>query len=319
MSVIGLDLGATKLSAAVFSDEGELLLKEVHSLNGRTGAEVGLLISRTLLNLIEKSQEDGEPVKAAGCCVPGIAWSESRKVWAPNIPGWEDYPLLEELQQVCEPKGITVAIDSDRACYILGEVWKGAAKGCRNAIFLAVGTGIGAGILVDGKILRGANDIAGAIGWLALDKPFQEKYSGVGCFEYNASGTGIVRVAKEMLAYDPGRSSRLRDLKESAITAIDVFRAYGNGDPLAMQALSQAVQYWGMTTANLVSLFNPEKIIFGGGVFGPAVQFLAAIADEARKWAQPISMKQVKLEPSALAGDAGLVGAGYLAILQLKA
>ena len=319
MSVIGLDLGATKLAAAIFSDEGELLLKEAHSLNGRTGVEVGMLISGTLLSLIEKLQEGEEPVTAVGCCVPGIAWSESGKVWAPNIPGWENYPLLEELKQVCEPKGITVAIDNDRACYILGEVWKGAAKGCRDAIFLAVGTGIGAGILADGKILRGTNDIAGAIGWLALDKPFQDKYTGIGCFEYNASGTGIVRVAKEMLASNPGHSSRLRDLEESALTAVDIFRAYEKGDPLAILALDQAVQYWGMTTANLVSLFNPEKIIFGGGVFGPAVQFLAAIADEARKWAQPISMQKVKLEPSTLAGDAGLVGAGYLAYLHLKA
>lgn len=316
MSVIGLDLGATKLAAAVFSDEGTLLMKDVHSLNGRRGGEVGMLIRSILLDLIEKSKVGSEQVKAAGCCVPGIAWSENGRVWAPNIPGWEDYPLMEELQQICRPRGIKVAIDSDRACYIMGEVWKGAARGCRDAIFLAVGTGIGAGILVEGKILRGANDIAGAIGWLALDNPFQDKYTGVGCFEYNASGAGIARVAMELLSSDPDLSGLLRKPEMSAITAADVFRAYGNGDPLAIQVIDQAVQYWGMATANLVSLFNPEKIIFGGGVFGPAVQLLEAIANEARKWAQPISMQKVKLEASALAGDAGLVGAGYLALLQ---
>lgn len=319
MSVIGLDLGATKLAAAVFSNEGALLMKELHPLNGRRGEEVGMLIGSILLHLIEKSQESGEQVSAAGCCVPGIAWSESGRVWAPNIPGWEDYPLREEMLQVCRPRGIKVAIDSDRACYILGEVWKGAAKGCRDAIFLAVGTGIGAGILVDGKILRGANDIAGAIGWLALEIPFQDRYTGVGCFEYNASGAGIARVATELLASDPGRSGLLRNLEKSSITAADVFQAYGNGDPLAIQVIDKAVQYWGMATANLVSLFNPDKIIFGGGVFGPAEQFLEAIANEARKWAQPISMQKVKMEVSALAGDAGLVGAGYLALLQKKA
>src|SRR5690606_7336356 len=117
--------------------------------------------------------------------------NKSGTVWAPNIPGWEDYPLKAELEAVLNR--IPVSIDSDRACYILGEYWKGAAQNCEDAIFLAVGTGIGAGILADGRILRGAGDIAGAIGWMALDHPYQEKYIPCGCFEYQASGDGVAR------------------------------------------------------------------------------------------------------------------------------
>src|ERR1019366_4429958 len=187
------------------------------------------------------------------------------------------------------------------------------------AIFLAVGTGIGAGILIDGRVLRGAHDVAGAIGWLALDRPFRPEYVPCGSFEYHASGTGLARVANETLAQRPsGRAPNTPPLHHSITpsfdSARDVFSAFDRGDPVAREVVAQAVQFWGMAVANLVSLFNPEKIIFGGGVFGPAAQFLGDIYAEARKWAQPISIKQVKLQASKLGGDAGLYGAGCLAL-----
>ena len=99
-----------------------------------------------------------------------------------------------------------------------------------------------------------------------------------------------------------------------ALTAVDVFDAYETEDELAMKVINNAIEYWGMAVANLVSIFNPEKIIFGGGVFGPALRWLDAIYEEARKWAQPISMLQVTLKGSALGNQAGLYGAAYLAL-----
>ena len=98
------------------------------------------------------------------------------------------------------------------------------------------------------------------------------------------------------------------------MTAKDIFEAYESNDKLAVAVIDNAIEYWGMAVANLVSIFNPGKIIFGGGVFGPALKFLDAIYEEAKKWAQPISMQQVKLEAAGLGNDAGLYGAGYLAI-----
>ena len=102
--------------------------------------------------------------------------------------------------------------------------------------------------------------------------------------------------------------------ESSRLTAKDIFAAYDSNDKLAVAVINHAIEYWGMAVANLVSLFNPEKIIFGGGVFGPALKFLDAIYDEAKKWGQPISMQQVKLEAAALGNDAGLYGAGFLAL-----
>ncbi|MCX6152078.1 MAG: ROK family protein [Ignavibacteriales bacterium] len=314
MPVIALDLGGTKLSGAIFTNDGNMLKKNFLALEKRKGKEVGEIIQNLVKELLQFAELQKINIEAIGICIPGIAHSKTGKVWAPNIPGWDDYPLLDEINSIVDGKNIKVTIDSDRACYILGEVWQGSAKGCNDAIFLAVGTGIGAGILTEGKVLRGSHDIAGAIGWLALDRPFYEKYVSCGCFEYHASGEGIARIAKEFLNQEINYEGVLRKINLDNLTARDVFEAYTAKDEIAIKVLNLAIEFWGMTVANLVSLFNPEKIIFGGGVFGPAVQFLDKIMIEARKWAQPISINQVKLEGSVLGGDAGLIGAGYLAL-----
>jgi glucokinase len=318
MAVIGLDLGGTKLAGAIFTRSGRIHCRKVVPLAGRRGRAVGELVRGQLARLLAFARGERLQIGAIGVSVPGISDSTTGKVWAPNIPGWEDYPLRRELMAAVRGQRIPIAIDSDRACYILGETWRGGAKGCRNAIFLAVGTGIGAGILVDGRILRGAHDIAGAIGWLALDRPFRPEYLCCGCFEHHASGEGLARVAKELLAKRvPKRNSyqvtALQCYKEE-LTARDIFAACDQGDSVAEEVIAQAVEFWGMAVANLVSLFNPEKIIFGGGVFGPGAKLLDDIYAEARKWAQPISIQQVQLQASSLGPNAGLYGAGYLAI-----
>lgn len=315
MRVIGLDLGGTKLAGAIFDKEGNILHKQIIPLEKRQGMEVGILIINQIGQLLSIAQAKQFEINGIGISVPGIYYSSSGDVWAPNISGWEKYPLLEDVLSLSEVKNIQVKIDSDRACYILGETWQGNAKGCKDAIFLAVGTGIGAGILIDGKILRGHGDIAGAIGWLALDRPYHNKYKACGCFEYQASGDGIARVAREFLDKTNDYDGILREKAIEQINSHDVFDAYRQGDPIATRVLENSIEFWGMSVANLVSLFNPEKIIFGGGVFGPAAQFLDQIKNEAYKWAQPISIKQVSLEVSAFGGDAGLFGAARLVIV----
>lgn len=314
MNVIGIDLGGTKLAAAIFDATGKIIHRELAALEKRKGTEVGALIRQQIQKLSSHADSHRIPISAIGVSVPGIYHAQTGEVWAPNIPHWTDYPLLLELSSLPETESLKIKIDSDRACYILGETWQGAAKGCRDAIFLAIGTGIGAGIMIDGVILRGHHDIAGAVGWMGLNRPFRKEYSSCGCFEYHASGEGIARVARELLANDQNYSGILSKKPIEQISSHDVFAAYEAQDPIAMEVLEQGIVYWGMAVANLVSIFNPEKIIFGGGVFGPAAQFLNRIKAEAQLWAQPISMKQVSLEVSSLGGDAGLIGAGRLAL-----
>ena len=307
MSFAGIDLGGTKLASAAFSDEGEILFRETRQLAGREGAEVGEMIVAAMMRLVK---EYG--VEATGVCIPGLYRSAKGTVWAPNIPGWDDYPLLAEMRRAAPPAH-RVTIDSDRAAYILGETWKGSARGARDAIFLAVGTGIGAGILADGRILRGHGDVAGAIGWLALDRPFAPRFVQHGCFEDQASGPGLVRVARDFMAQDSSYAGTLLRVEE--ITAADIFIAHEVGDPVAIKVLDNAIELWGMAAANLVSLLNPQMIVFGGGIFGPAAKFLDRIRAEAARWAQPIAMGEVEFLASTLGGDGGLYGAGRLAMM----
>jgi glucokinase len=313
MPVIGLDLGGTKIAAALFSPEGELLRREAVALEGRAGRDVGALIVGRIRALLDVAERDGSPVEGVGIAVPGIYRAATATVWAPNIPGWDDYPLVQEVRSAV-PATVGVRVDSDRACAVLGETWRGGAAGVRNAVFLLVGTGIGAGILVDGRIVRGMGDAAGAVGWLALDRPYREDYDAAGCFEYHASGPGIAAKARRLVEAGHTHDGVLRRADLERLTARDVFAAYDQGDRIATRVLDEAVSYWGMAVANLVSLLNPQSIVFGGGVFGPAVQFLERIRAEALQWAQPISIGQVALVASRLGEDAVLYGAGRLAM-----
>lgn len=308
MPFVGVDLGGTKLTAATFTDGGELLHRESIPLASRQGAAVGSLVAERIRQLIA-----GHECEAAGVCVPGLYRAARGTVWAPNIPGWEDYPLRDELRSALGPTA-RVTIDSDRAACILGETWRGAARGARDAIFLAVGTGIGAGILSSGKVLRGHGDVAGAIGWLALDRPFTPRYVQHGCFEDQASGPGLVRVAQDLMGTHASYAGELPRKKGHDLDAALIFAAYEHGDAIAVKVINNAIELWGMAAANLVSLFNPEMIVFGGGVFGPATRFLDRIYAEAKRWAQPIAIEQVRFVASALGSDAGLFGAGRLAM-----
>ncbi|MBX3289169.1 MAG: ROK family protein [Acidobacteria bacterium] len=312
MTLLAIDLGGTKLAAAVLSDDGAILAEETVLLNGRRGNGVGALIAEQIRKNIEQHADE---IDAVGICVPGISRRETGTVWAPNIPGWDDYPLLAETEKVAE--GSPVFIDSDRACHILGEEWKGAAQGCRNAVYLAVGTGIGAGILADGSILRGAHDIAGAVGWMALERPFDARYVECGCFETNASGEGLAKLARRMLAQVPHRPSVLRAVHPNELSAGTVFEAYEAGDETAQEVIAAAIEFWGMAAANMVSIFDPEKVLFGGGMFGPAGRFLEQIRDEAKKWAQPIAIERTEIVLSELGPKAGLYGAARMALKAL--
>jgi glucokinase len=309
MPFIGVDLGGTKLATAAFTAGGDLLHREGVLLGDRRGADVGALIVERVRALSEKYTTEG-----VGVCVPGLYRAGRGTVWAPNIPGWDDYPLREQLRTALGERS-NLTIDSDRAAYILGETWRGAAIGASDAIFLAVGTGIGAGILVGGHVLRGHGDVAGAIGWLALDRPYVPRYKSYGCFEEQASGPGLVRVARELMERNARYDGALRPRRPDALEAGDVFAAYDQGDVIATKVIQNAIELWGMAAANLVSLFNPEIIVFGGGVFGPATRFLDRIRTEAKHWAQPIAIEQVRFVASTLGGDAGLFGAGRLAMM----
>ena len=233
MAVIGIDLGGTKIIGALFDENGTILHQSSSLLGVREGKEVGQLVLNTIDELIESADSIEDTIQGIGICVPGIADSKTGLVWAPNIQGWDNYPLLEEVKthvsnqnkevkRHVSDRNISVDIASDRTCYILGEKWKGAAKNSKNALFISVGTGIGVGLLIDGNIVHGHGDIVGAAGWFGLGIPHTQEFDKYGCFESIASGDGIARQAKKLLekgqSFKKSNVSKREDLEENDLT-----------------------------------------------------------------------------------------------------
>lgn len=313
MAVIAVDLMSTNVTCAVIGKSGKILVQENLSLESLEGQAVSLLIRKKIKDLLAEFAGKPLQIKSVGISIPGIYNSKIGRAWAPNIPGWSNYPIKQDMAYFME-QNIMVKIASKRTCDILGEKWLGAAKKSRNAIFLSVGSGIGAGVLIDGKIVHGLNDGAGAVGWMALDKPCKEEYKEKGCFEYIASAKGILNSVREQLLKGGTNSIILKKKDIHQIKIEDIFNAYKLNDHVAVKVIDEAIVYWGMASANLISLFNPELIIFGGTLFGPAVDFIGRIKEEAHQWAQPIFAQNVKFVESMLGANAGLFGAGHLAM-----
>ncbi len=310
---IGIDVGGTKISAALFTPEGKMSSRSKIPIDTSHPDKINSQIVAMVKGLESVDDKNGAEIRAIGIAIPGIVYHTSGKVWAPNIPGWEHYPLRENLRrEITTP----LVLDSDRSAYVLGEQWCGIARGLKDVVFLAVGTGIGAGIIVDGNLCRGSEDIAGAVGWFALDPLFREEYAEMGCFEAEASGNSVARKAIQLIR--EGELSLMLDLADGNpddITSETVAEAARKDDVLAQKVIDSTIKYLSMGIANIVSILNPQMIVLGGGLFQAGDLFLDPIRKEFRRWAQPMAAKNVKIELSSLGEDAGLYGAGKLARL----
>lgn len=320
MNVIGINITHTAITGAILDYQGSIINKEVLYLENREGKQVELLLQDMIESLLAYTGRKAGKIKSIGICIPGITNSKESHIWAPHIPGWLNYPLYTELQDFLQDRNIRVNIASDRSCLILGEKWKGQAINSENAIYVSVGIGIGIGVLIDGRVIHGVSDIAGSAGWMAVKEDHNGEYSQNGCLEYYASGEGIVNYVKKIIKSDCPlyRDTTLKDTPLDKISFHDICVAHMKQDPLAVYVLYKAIKYWGIAAANIVSLFNPDTVIWGGELFGYAQEFIQDIYSEACKWGQPISMQQVQFKKSLLSEEAALIGAGYLALTSLK-
>ena len=288
-AVWAVDLGGTKIAAARVSRSGKLS----DYAQVRTPSAGGRKVVEAVVELLERMP--AKDVGAIGVDVPGLAWPDGR-VWAPNIPGWKRMPLGPALRQHFR---LPVLVESDRNAFVVGEAWQGSARDCRDVVFLAVGTGIGAGILAGGRLLRGHGELAGSVGWMALRDRFLPDYKKVGCFEYHASGTGIGLA---------GSREFNRPLLADELTAMA-----RKGDRKARAVLERAGHDMGLGLSNLVDVLNPKVIVIGGGVAAAGNLILDAARRTMKQWGQPLAVRQVRVVRSRLGARAGLLGAAKLA------
>ena len=227
---------------------------------------------------------------AAGIVVPGIYDPATGKAWAPNLWGREFHPLRAVLH---ERLNLPIAIGNDRTGSVLAEQWLGVARGLRHVLFVVVGTGIGVGILADGRLVEGAHGIAGAAGWMLVGGPWKSEYAARGGWETEAAGPALARRAG----------------MESAEAVAAAARAGNSG---AAEALLQTADKLAAGIACLIALLDPEMVVLGGGVMQASDILLERIRRQALCWTQPVAAGYVRIEKTALGEDAGLLGAARL-------
>jgi glucokinase len=301
--VVALDVGGTKVACGLVLTDGSVEYSRTVPTSQESPDSVREQIVALATQAIEHAPRD-VVTAAIGLVVPGWVNHTDRTVWAPNVAGWDHIPLEQLLK---ERLPLPIAVDSDRSGYVKGEAWLGVGRGLQDIVFLAVGTGIGAGIMADGHVLHGHNDLAGAVGWMALSPVFSELYAQTGCFEAEASGTAVGRKGALRLADDRAREG-------DPWTAQRVFQAAVAGESRASETVDEVVGYLGMGIANLVSTLDPEMVVLGGGLFQVGEYLAERVRREFARWCQPIAARRVRIELSTLGDRAGLMGAARIAM-----
>ena len=226
---------------------------------------------------------------------------------APNL-GWRDLPLRDLVQ---ERVGLPASLDNDANCATLGEWWTGAARGGRNVIGITIGTGIGGGIILEGRLYHGASHVAGEIGHTTIEANGRRcKCGNYGCLEAYTSGPAIAERAREALGV--GEASMLLSLANGRldrITAQTVYAASEKGDPLALEIVRETARFLGAGIANLLNTFNPDVVVVAGGVTQAGEALFEPLRAEVRRRAFKPAVDACRIVPGILPGSGGVVGA----------
>jgi glucokinase-like ROK family protein len=256
--VVGVDMGGTKLYGAI-SDLGGNILDEVNiGRHGTSGEDSFNYLTALIDKLLASPKAQGRRVRGIGVGAPGVTLhKEGIVTWAYTLH-WDNFPLKARLS---EKYDLPITVDNDVNLAALGELWFGAGQNFQDMVLVAIGTGIGAGVIIDGALYRGSKEASGEIGNMIPGREFLGKsYKDFGALESVASGTGIAWRARELLA-----SQRSAEELQN-LTAEDVFDAARKGESWAWTVINETVDYLAIAITNLVSSFDPEIIVLGGGV-----------------------------------------------------
>lgn len=306
---LGIDIGGTKIDIGVVDAQGNILRRELIKTN-KSGPEAVL---HDIESVVKKLTLSSDTIEAAGIGMAGQIDSEKGLVhFAPNL-GWVNYPLGEQLQNILN---IPVKVTNDVRAAAWGEWLFGAGKGCNDLICLFVGTGIGAGIVSDGKMVTGSLNAAGEVGHMTIELNGPLCSCGnKGCFEALAGGWAIARKAKEKIANDPIEGKKLLDLIGKTIDEIvarDISEAYKMNSTLAIKIYEEVGEALIGGISALAHAFNPAKIILGGGVMTGAPFLIENIRQGVPQRGLKTNVGSLEIVPAKLLGEAGVIGASVL-------
>ena len=309
--ILAVDIGGTNFSLALGTPDGRILDRTTGATDRSGGA--GWMIERVLESGRRLLASSPEAVSACGISFGGpVDFESQRIVNSTHVAGWDGVAITETIQR---DLGIPAIVDNDANAGALGELTFGAGRGCRHLIYYNIGTGIGAGIIIDGEIYRGANGNAGELGHVPVlpDGPLCD-CGNRGCLEALCSGAAIGRRGEEAVGRQPGRGRGIRAAAGGPVTARAVFDAAREGDGLALELVNETCRYLGMGVAAAMNALAPEAIVMGGSVAKAGRALLAPLREQADRFLMPVHRPHLNILPARLKGDSGLLGAVALSV-----
>lgn len=307
---VGIDLGGTNTKIGLVDSEGNIIFTTIVKTDSREGYEKTIeRLSKITIEQVKSANIDFDDVAGVGLGVPGPVVDERVvKFWA-NFPWEANVDLAAEFEKHLEKP---VKVDNDVNVITLGEMWKGAAAGYKNVLGLAIGTGIGGGVVVEKKLVSGKNGAGGEVGHIKVERDGKLCGCGqFGCWEAYASATGIIREAKSRLAVN--RNNMLAEKVEGReLEAKDIFDAAKEGDEFSLSLVDYEAEYIAIGIGNLLNVLDTEIIVIGGGVSLAGPILFDKVNEKLKKYAMPATLENLKIVPATLGNDAGIIGAAYL-------
>ena len=308
----GIDLGGTTAKIGLFTTSGALLEKwEVATDTSNAGEHILENLAAAILGKMKEQSIQPEQVEGVGIGVPGpVLDSSTVPIVCANLGGGGERNVSAQLSGLLD--GLKVLVGNDANVAALGEIWMGAAKGAKNAVMVTLGTGVGGGVVVNGKVIDGVHGAGGEIGHITVNR-HETAVCGCGkrgCLEQYSSATGVVRCMKKLLDENPDTPCVLRGTE---FAAKDVFDAARNGDALAAREVDEMSDTLGMALANIASTVDPEAFLVGGGVARAGDVLFAPLNKHFQEYAFK-SCRETPIKQASLGNDAGIYGAVRLIV-----
>ncbi|MBE6860968.1 MAG: ROK family glucokinase [Ruminococcus sp.] len=309
---VGIDLGGTNIVAGVVDENYNIVAKASTKTNcPRPAKEIADDMAKMALQAVENAKLKIDDIEWIGVGTPGIANSSTGIIEYSNNLGFENTPMVKYIQETIN-KPVFIENDANAAAY--GEFVAGAAKGANNAVCITLGTGVGGGIIVDGKIYAGSNFAGAEIGHTVIEVDGAQCSCGrKGCFEAYSSATGLIRMSKEAMAENPDSVMNKLAQERGKVNARTAFDAMREGDSVAKAVVDKYIKYLAAGITNAINIFQPDILCIGGGVCNEGDPLLlpvkALVKEEVYTRNSP---KNTEIVIAKLGNDAGIIGAAFL-------
>ncbi|MDR0946745.1 MAG: ROK family protein [Ruminococcus sp.] len=315
---IGIDLGGTNIKAGAVNENYEILSKvSARTHSHRPAEEIAADMARLSIEAAEKAGISIDDVEWIGIGTPGIADNISGTIPYSNNLGFKDVPMREYINRTIK-KDVYIANDANAAAY--GEYLAGAAMGAADAVCITLGTGVGAGVIIDGKIFTGRNLAGTEIGHMVIDPNGRRCTCGRdGCFEVFSSATGLIEMTKEKIREFPDSLIARYAEEDGHVSARHAFNAMRAGDKPGKDVVDCYIKYLSIGIANVINIFQPDILCIGGGVCNEGDPLLIPLREQVKEQIYTKMLeKNTEIHVAKLGNDAGIIGAAFLGNTEIR-